>query len=297
MIKVAIVAGAIANWVMLGFAFSLWFELTKNTTSNPTLHAALWAFGTMAVFAGVALTPVGEGVFRLLNGCRRPIREEEEKFKSAFDVVCESARINSAEYELFISDDKFPNAFAMGRKTVCVTRTLLNGVPEEALQGVLAHELAHHVHGDAVRSIVFYMITLIGQIIMWGGWLVTKILGLFAAIGRQGNRSDDPAAIFLIFAKIFGALMWLFQLFVWIPIYAGACFGSRQQEYRADRYAAEIGYSEGLLSFLSSILDLDGHPSGFMGLLYRTHPSTGKRIKAIEDYDRATGKPTASAVG
>ena len=277
----AIIAGSIANWVMLVIAFSIWFNLTKDYSVNAELYAALWAFGLMGSLIAVALTPAGEAFFRFIQGCRLPIRAEEEKLLPIFRDVCRSANVDPDKYVLYVSDDKFPNAFAMGRKTVCVTRSLLNGSTEEELQGILAHELGHHVHGDAARSIIFYMITLVGQIIMLGGWAVTKVLGMIRAITGAG-RETGFSIIFSLFAGIVGLLVWFFQIFVWIPIFIGAYFGSRQQEYRADTYAANIGYSEGLLMFLNRILDLDGHPSGFMGLLYRTHPKTGSRIRRLE---------------
>lgn len=280
----AIAAGALANWVMLTIAFSIWFDLTKNTTANPTLHATTWALLLMGGFAGFALTPAGEAFFRFLHGCRRPIRAEEQKLKPLFEEVCKTANIDPGQYELYISDDKFPNAFAMGRKTVCVTRSLLNTSTDEELQGVLAHEMGHHAHKDPIRCLIFYMITLVGQIIMWGGWLVAKILSFLPAVaGSRGSREREYAGVFTIFAGILWVMMWFFQLFVWIPIFIGSCFGSRQEEYRADKYAAKIGYSDGLLSFLNKILDMDGRPSGFMGLLYRTHPKTGDRIRQLED--------------
>ena len=281
----AILAGAVANWVMLTIAFSIWFSLTGTVTANPAVLASGWALLLMGIFAGFALTPVGESFFRFLQGCRSPIRQEEERLQPLFNDVCAAADIDPSKYALFVSDDKFPNAFAMGRKTICVTRSLLKGFTDDELHGVLAHELGHHVNGDTIRSIVFYMITLVGQVIMWGGWLVTKVLSIFTAIGRQSARPDDPAVLFQVFAKILWALMWLFQVFVWIPIFIGSCVGSRSHEFRSDLYAAQLGYKDGLLSFLNKILDFDGHPQGFLGLLYRTHPKTGDRIRRLEDLE------------
>jgi heat shock protein HtpX len=277
----AIIAGAITNWMMLSLAFSLWFDLSKQTTADPNLYASIWAFGLMSGFIGIALSPVGEAFFRFINDCRLPIRAEKDKLQAVFREVCNAARIDPGKYTLYVSDDKFPNAFAMGRKTICVTRSLLNDSTEEELMGVLAHELGHHVHGDAVRAIVFYMVTLVGQLIMFGGWLVAKILGLFVSINSMGV-SKDHTELFSFFADIIWGIMWLFQIFAWIPIFIGAYFGSRRQEYRADQYAAEIGFSDGLLLFLNRILGTDGHPKGFMGLLYRTHPKTGDRIRRLE---------------
>jgi heat shock protein HtpX len=268
---------------MLEVAFSIWFDLSKQTTANSKVYAAMWAFGLMGGLVGIALTPVGEAFFRFINGCRLPIRDERGKLWPAFCAVCDAAKVEPERYALYVSDDKFPNAFAMGRKTICVTRSLLNGSTEDELMGVLAHEIGHLVHGDSVRAIVFYMITLVGQLIMFGGWLITKILALFVSIDSMG-RAKDHTEIFSFFAGIIWAIMWFFQIFVWIPIFVGACFGSRRQEFRADRYAAQIGFGDGLLSFQNRTIDIEGHPNGFIGLLYRTHPKTGERIRRLEQY-------------
>jgi heat shock protein HtpX len=272
---------------MLTIAFSIWFDLTQNRATSAASHASWWALLLMGCCAGLALTPVGEAFFQLLHGCRRPTRGEEMKLRPLFEEICRAAQVSPDRYDLCVSDDSFPNAFAMGSSTICLTRSLLNGFDDETILGVIAHEVAHHVHGDAVRGMIFFMITLVGQVIMWGAWLVAKILKLFAAIGGYGRDRQflGSAGIFFIFAALAWALMWVFQIFVWVPIYIGACFGIRQSEYRADRYAAEIGYSEGLLSFLNQIIDLDGSPSGFMGILYRTHPKTGERIRRLEELE------------
>ncbi|GHV47059.1 protease HtpX [Synergistales bacterium] len=293
----AIVAGALANWLMLTVAFSVWFGLAQNEADSPVWYASHVALLLMACCAGFALTPIGEAFFRFLNGCRRPIRSEEERLQPLFNEICEAAQVDSDRYELYVSDDKFPNALAMGCRTVCMTRSMLTGFTDEEILGVLAHEIAHHVHGDAIRGMIFYMITLVGQVIMWGGWLIAKLLHLFSAAVDFGDARQDKIStgIVSVFAGLAWALMWVFQIFVWVPIMAGACFGSRQDEYRADKYAAELGYSDGLLSFLNRILDLDGHPGGFMGLLYRTHPKTGDRIRRLEDWaEEASASPVAA---
>ena len=282
----AILAGAAANWVVLFIGFTIWYNLTEQTALNPAVYAAAWALGLIGVFAGVGLTPAGEAFFRLLQGCRRPIRAEAEKLTPAFEDICRTAKVNPSRYRLFVSDDKFPNAFAIGRRTICVTRSLLTGSTEEELQGVLAHELAHHIHGDAARNIVFFMTSLIGQILMLVGLLIGNILNLFNPsryLWNGGIISILLSLLISVVVLVLSIAIWLFQIFVWIPIFVVSSFGGRQQEYRADLYTAQLGYSDGLLAFLNRILDLDGRPSGFMGLLYRTHPKTGDRIRRLED--------------
>jgi heat shock protein HtpX len=295
----AIVAAALADWLMLTVVFFVWFGLTRNHAADPGLHASWWALLLMGCCSGFALTPMGEAVFRFLHGCRRPTPGEEARLRPLFEDVCRAARVSPDGYDLYLSNDRFPNAFAMGRRSVCLTRSLLDGFGDEAIRGVLAHEVGHHVHGDAVRGMIFYMITLVGQMVMWGGWLAAKILSLPGAIigFGQGRRNGEDAEIFSVFASVVRALMWVFQIFVWIPIFAGACFGLRRNEYRADRYAAEIGYAEGLLSFLNRIRGVKDRPSGFMGLLYRTHPKTEDRIRRLEEWEKAGPSSGLAASG
>jgi heat shock protein HtpX len=296
----AIFAGAVANWVMITIAVSVWYDFTDGHADNATAYSAWWALLLMGILAGTALTPFGESFFRFLEGCRRPIRSEEAKLRPIFTQVCQTANLDPEKYELYVSDGKFTNAFSIGRRTVCVTRLLLNECSVEELQGVLAHELGHHVYGDAMRAIIFYMITLAGQMIMFGGAVIIKILHLLTFIAGYGENGNVKhyAQIFSIFGGILGGVVWCFQIFVWVPISIGSYFGTRQQEYRADRYAAEIGYCDGLLVALDRLLDAEGQPSGFMGLLCKTHPKVGDRIRKLEDFSIAqAGIPLAQGVG
>ena len=65
-----------------------------------------------------------------------------------------SAGERFANVKLFVSDEKLPNAFALGRNTVCVTRGLLNLTSPGDMAGVLAHEAGHLHFGDAGRLAV-----------------------------------------------------------------------------------------------------------------------------------------------
>jgi len=51
--------------------------------------------------------------------------------------------------ELFVSDEPYPNAYALGTNTVIVTRGMLSLATEEELCAVAGHELGHIYHGTA----------------------------------------------------------------------------------------------------------------------------------------------------
>lgn len=254
--------GSIVNVLVLAIIFSL------GTGSDA--KGFTYAILITGCLAALALSPLGEAFFRLINGCRAPTLKEEEKLRSIFESVCQDAGLDSQKYDLFVSDEKFPNAFACGQRTVCVTFTMLANSSEEQLQGVLAHELAHHVNGDARRLVIFWVLTVIAQVIASIGGFIS---GIFGGDGRDG---------LWIASFVLSALVLSFNLLLWAPIKIGQALGSRQQEFAADAYAVEVGHGEGLHAALTSIQPLEGKPRGFMGMIYASHPKISERIKRIE---------------
>ncbi len=132
------------------------------------------------------------------------------------------------------------NAFAAGyspnQAVVAVTRGTLERLNRDELQGVVAHEFSHILHGDMRLNI-----QLIGAVY---GLLLVALLGekLLSSV-RYGSRSssssrdsDGRAAILLLFA---GMALWTLG-------YIGVFFGrvikasiSRQREYLADASAIQ----------------------------------------------------------
>lgn len=77
----------------------------------------------------IALSPIGEWILRVQNGCKSiSDPADKERFEPLFQEVYSKAKqMNPGlpdNIRLFISNNEEPNAFATGRKTVCVTRGL-----------------------------------------------------------------------------------------------------------------------------------------------------------------------------
>ncbi len=116
-----------------------------------------------------------------------------------------------------------PNAFATGRNpehaVVAVTTGILKYMPQEELEGVIAHELAHVKNRDmlitTVAAGIAGAISNLPYLIMFGG-------------GRDGDEGGHPLAqLGLILLAPIGAMLIQFAV-------------SRQREYEADRVGAEI---------------------------------------------------------
>ncbi|PSM52120.1 heat shock protein HtpX, M48 family peptidase [Campylobacter blaseri] len=192
-----------------------------------------------------------------------------------------------------IIPDKTPNAFATGRNpnnaVVAVTEGLLDLMNEKEVEAVLAHELSHVRHYDILTGSIAAVFA--GAIAM---------LANFAQFGamfgeRDSNRSNP--IVLLIIAIVVPIVASIIQMSI-----------SRSREFEADRGAALLtGSGKWLISALSK---LDSYARGghmlknasessahmfiinpFSGVtknfssLFRTHPSTEDRIKALKEID------------
>lgn len=183
-----------------------------------------------------------------------------------------------------------PNAFATGRSpakaVVAVTEGLLKHLPQQEIEGVIAHELAHIKNRDMLLSTV--AAGLAGAI----GFLPRLIF-----FGNSDDDGDGNAGLGLI-------LMILAPIAAMIVQFAI----SRQREFEADRVGAQIlGRPEPLASALQR-LDAIAHQipmnvvpaaaplaqvnplaayGGGMLRLFSTHPPTEQRLAALMKLARA----------
>ncbi|MGE3526546.1 MAG: M48 family metalloprotease [Gemmatimonadales bacterium] len=176
-----------------------------------------------------------------------------------------------------------PNAFATGRNpahaVVAVTTGILKYMPQEELEGVLAHELAHVKNRDMLISTIAAGIA---GAIGYAPWLL-----IFAG-GRGDDRNPVGQLAAIILAPIAAMLI---QFAV-----------SRQREFEADRVGAQIlGRPMPLANALRRLdamaqrIPMRVQPAvaplaqvnplaamGGVARLFSTHPPTEERIARLE---------------
>ncbi len=241
------------------------------------------SLGIYVVSIIIALSPIGEWLLRLQMGCRKIKRVDyAERLTPVFKEVYSRAKQENPalpdDIELFMNDDMIPNAFATGRKTICLTKGTYEKASDEELKGVLAHEFSHIANhdtdlilvvtvGNMIITALILMIRLFFRILSIMG-LISNIFG-----SRQGNLS-----IILGFVGdiVVAALMW-----IWTKIgqYLVLATG-RAQEYIADEFSFRLGYSEGLCRFLDRYAG--GSTKGVFAVLSSSHPATDDRIAKLQ---------------
>ncbi len=191
-----------------------------------------------------------------------------------------------------ISPADQPNAFATGRgpkhAVVCATQGLLQTLPADEIEGVMAHELMHVKHRDiligSVAAAIATAISFMAQMAMY-----SSMFG-----GRDRDRRDSNPLVMLGVAILAPIAASLIQMAV-----------SRSREFEADRGAAELlGTGQSLASALRRIdtiatqrpmavqpaqasayihnpLAEARSSSSGMARMFSTHPSTEERIARL----------------
>ena len=179
-----------------------------------------------------------------------------------------------------------PNAFATGRgpehAVVAVTTGILKALPQEELEGVIAHELAHVKNRDMlITTIAAGIAGMISNL----PWLL-----MFAGGSRSDEGRHPLAELGLIILAPIAAMLIQFAI-------------SRQREFEADRVGAELlGRPRTLASALQHLdyyarqIPMNVAPaaaplaqvnplaatSGGVTSLFSTHPPIEERIARLE---------------
>lgn len=236
----------------------------------------------------IALSPVGEFIIRLQTGCRKIKRKEqinfiEPLFREVYDKAKKADPSIPDDVQLFINGDDTPNAFATGRKTICVTEGLLH-VPENQIKATLGHEFGHIAHKDTD----LIMLVSVGNLVVSGFILfiraIIAIFQLAASIvgmilgGSEGAVFNAMTALGnLLVTAIIGGLtkIWT-KLGVWLVMKS-----SRDNEYGADEFSFNLGYGNDLCILLDSI-DESG-AKGLFATLASSHPDKDDRIARLQE--------------
>jgi STE24 endopeptidase len=160
-----------------------------------------------------------------------------------------------------------------GTRRILVSDTMLAEYSDEEIEVVLAHEIAHHVHGDIWKGIVFE-----SALMFAGFYLAARTLaGLSVRFGLRD--AGDPAGLPLLLLAA-GAVS-----LVMMPV---AHAVSRAYERSADRFALDLTRNPG--AFISAMRRLaaqnlvEEDPSKLVQWLFYSHPPITERIAAARAF-------------
>lgn len=238
--------------------------------------------GTAVLFvAALAQIPWFHRITMWLDGGRRPIGQEIEILQMIQKDMQNHTGIDMSQFDWFIKNDDSINAFALGHNRICINTGTIMALPYDELLGIVAHEMGHIHHKDSAYGFSRFYMNYLGQ-------MCIRVYELFARLILWIQYLRLPVITFIV--QIFYLLVTLQILFMqWVikvPLIITDLFTGRRAEYRADKYAYEIGLGTELHNALVTLRNYtaESSESGLMSKLYSTHPATEKRIERLRQY-------------
>jgi len=247
-----------------------------------------------SLFKTLSLRQGGDAVAQMLNA-RLLVSSSSVGEQRLLNIVEEMAIASgSAVPPVYVMEELSINAFAAGHSSedavIGVTRGAIQKLNREQLQGVIAHEFSHILHGDMRLNL-----RLIGLL---HGIMVLGMMGhylLRAASASRRNNNNAAIAIFGIGLLVIGASGTFFGGLIKAAV-------SRQREFLADASAVQYTRNPaGIAGALKRIsIDTDdqvltnpaasqiSHALFSEGVkhrfdaLFATHPPLEKRITALD---------------
>lgn len=250
---------------------------------------ALVGLGIYLVSLVIALSPLGEWILRLQTGCKKMTNPDDiARLQPLFDEVYAKAKAKNPELpsdiKLFICEDDTPNAFATGRKTVCVNRGFFS-YSDEHIKAVLGHEFGHLAHKDTDAILVVS----VGNLIVTAIFVIIRILAtIFLTIAQVVASSGRGITgvlgyIFTGMGKLAANVMLALLMRLWTQLGTWLCMSSsRGKEFEADQYSQECGYGDSLCEVLASFGSGGSSSKGLFASLSASHPDTDKRIANLK---------------
>jgi heat shock protein HtpX len=184
------------------------------------------------------------------------------------------------------------NAFATGptrnSALVAVSTGLLQRMDQNAVEGVVAHEVAHIANGDMVTMTLVQAV--VNVFVMFFARIAAWAVASFLTRGDDEEGGGSPSyfvmfmltIVFEIFLSIFGSIV--------------VCYFSRLREFAADRKGALLAGKDKMIHALQTLkasmgmidnshqslatLKINGSDSRFMRL-FATHPNLDERIARL----------------
>jgi len=260
--------------------FSIYFIMTWNLLDGSDKSFWITVF-IYFIPLSIALSPLGELILRYFNKVRKlETTKEKEYLIPLFDEICEKTKklypnLNK-KIQICIIDVFHINALALGKKTIAVTKGTIETLSAEELKGFIAHEMAHIVYYHT-QAILFIIIA-------------EKIFNVFINILKAilkvfENMSPKKWYFKIIIGAIKLFLKLSLKAILLIMQITNSLFSlnSRLNEYRADKFAYEMGYGRNLVSALYVLeSSYTSSEPNITNKLKDNHPILPKRIGRLE---------------
>jgi len=251
-------------------------------------------FGFLGAFISLAMSRFAAKAFMGVQVIvpDQPMSHEEQFLLNTVYRYAQDCGISTMP-EVGIYPGNEVNAFATGpgknSALVAVSQGLLQRMDKKAIEGVLAHEMAHISNGDMVTM------TLLQGVVNTFVMFFARIAAWIVANAIQGDRENRGVSYLMV-----SLLTFVFELFLSILGSILVAFFSRMREFKADQGGAALAGTPKMIHALESLrqtiklidpshpgiatLKISGNSSRLMKLL-ATHPDLEERIARLKNLE------------
>lgn len=251
-------------------------------------YEALLIFSAVFGFGGAFISlAISKWMAKRSTGAQvitQPRNEVESWLLGVVERQARQAGIETPEVAIYPAPDM--NAFATGARRnnalVAVSSGLLQGMPRDEVEAVLAHEISHVANGDMVT------LTLVQGVVNTFVIFLSRLIGHFVDRVILRNESGTGLGYFVsvIVAQI--ALGILASIIVmWV---------SRRREFRADAGSAQLNGNQPMIRALARLergappelpeamraFGISGGRAQGFKRLFMSHPPIAERIEALQ---------------
>ena len=270
------------------------FDFLAIYTLFHSTQAATVVTGVIALYVwlGGYFTLFKEGAVR---SDKLPQYERSRLEKAKAQLIKDVKRTSSADISnlrvYLIPGDSELQATAYGSNCISVSKGTFDNTDPMTLNAVLGHEISHTLHMDAEFSrAVFATILLVCGAISVISFVFVVIIFLIFLVCCL-FRSWLGVMAYKGTTKVVKGIFQLFQKGFVVIYQVVAGYVSRVAEFRCDRYSAQLGYGVQLAHFLSYAVPEYPRQMTLTEALYRSHPSSAKRVARLEAFIREETQP------
>lgn len=235
------------------------------------------------VSISIALSPIGEFLVRYQSGCRaitdpQVLQRMTPIFRRVESLTRQVNPGLPKQIRYYMNDDTCPNAFATGRKTVCITRGLLQ-MEDSHIEAILGHEFGHLSHHDTDMLLVIMVGNLFVNFFIFIGRTCLNLMLFISALFVE----TEAGALMHRFISFMCAISVNLMLWLWGQIGVLLTMKtSRSDEFAADHFSGMLGYGSALADALEALEGgSGGRPQGVFAALSSSHPPTQKRVEKL----------------
>jgi len=254
------------------------------------LNSLLWSGALVIGATLIAASRLGDNIAALFFSIRKKSLREEEKINPARERIQQLYRQKygkEIDIKIYVMDMPHINGMALGRRTVAISTGLLKVANDDEIASIIAHEVGHLHGGDGFLNMAILTAS-------FPTIFLNRLMNAFIFFGPKPRLLPSGGldfgwvaglCIFLIFLMFIAYLIafWLLSFPVLWLLRSVEFFTEWPIEYRADRFAMELGFGPAMIELFERIEDEDiRNATGFLSKYLYSHPPTALRIDQIE---------------